>query len=71
MSVHPDAKVALVAGLTNPVPGEYYLVFSEGDHKAERWKLNKSQLRWLVREAFPMVVSDDDREGGSTGSEVA
>jgi hypothetical protein len=66
---HPDATEAVVARLLESTPGEFYLVFSSGDHKAVRWRVTASQVRGMVRDGINTSAFDVERGAGWLASD--
>lgn len=60
---HPEARTASVADIVEPVRGEFYIVLGIGDGTCERWRLTKSQVRWLTRRGVNSSSFDEDRMG--------
>lgn len=43
--------------LTFPDPNRYVISIGPGDHTAERWEISLDQLRSLVLDAMPKVLT--------------
>jgi hypothetical protein len=51
-----DPITARFFRITFPERGKIILNIGPGDHTAERWELNKDQLRCLVLDAIPELL---------------
>jgi len=45
-----DCQDALVAGITEPSKGEYYIILGAGNHDCTRWRMTESLLKKIRRE---------------------